>query len=290
MKQSISPKQAARAFGVSESSLKRWCDQGLIPAERTAGGHRRLPISGVLGFVRATGQTIVDPEALGLPASSRAGPRVVSRSRDLLEEALETGNEVACRQILLDLYLGGNRIATLADEVIAPVFRAIGEHWQCARLDVYQERRACEICRRVLDELRLALPPPGDAAPLAIGGAPEEDPYVLPTMLVELVLREAGWRAVSLGSMLPFDTLQTAIRDCPPSLFWLSVSYVEDRERFVAQYADLYRTATDHDTPIIVGGNALDESLRKSMQYAAFCDNLQHLESFLESRRSESAR
>jgi predicted site-specific integrase-resolvase len=27
----LTPKQVARAIGVSESSLKRWCDKGVLP-------------------------------------------------------------------------------------------------------------------------------------------------------------------------------------------------------------------------------------------------------------------
>ena len=38
MNELVSPKQVAHAMGVSESSLKRWCDQGLIPTVRTAAG------------------------------------------------------------------------------------------------------------------------------------------------------------------------------------------------------------------------------------------------------------
>lgn len=37
-----SPKQVARRLGVSESSVKRWLDQGVVPVLRTAGGHRRV--------------------------------------------------------------------------------------------------------------------------------------------------------------------------------------------------------------------------------------------------------
>jgi len=71
MKELISPKQVALALGVSEASLKRWCDKGLIPAIRTAGGHRRLPINGVIHFIRQTGQHLVRPEVLGSDFAGR---------------------------------------------------------------------------------------------------------------------------------------------------------------------------------------------------------------------------
>ena len=69
MKELVTPKQVALAIGVSEASLKRWCDKGLLPFSRTPGGHRRLPISGVMQFVRKTGQSLVEPAVIGLPAT-----------------------------------------------------------------------------------------------------------------------------------------------------------------------------------------------------------------------------
>jgi excisionase family DNA binding protein len=48
VKKLVTPKQVAQAINVSESSLKRWCDQGLLTAIRTAGGHRRLALAAAL--------------------------------------------------------------------------------------------------------------------------------------------------------------------------------------------------------------------------------------------------
>jgi hypothetical protein len=71
MKNLATPKQVTRAIQVSESSVKRWCDKGVIPTHYTAGGHRRVPLSGLLDFLRSTKQQLVRPEVLGLPATTR---------------------------------------------------------------------------------------------------------------------------------------------------------------------------------------------------------------------------
>ncbi|MBN8525321.1 MAG: helix-turn-helix domain-containing protein, partial [Planctomycetes bacterium] len=67
----LSPRDAARALGASESSLKRWVDAGELAARRTMGGHRRIPASEVLRFARAQGIVPRDPSPLGRAA---AGP------------------------------------------------------------------------------------------------------------------------------------------------------------------------------------------------------------------------
>ena len=70
MHEPLSPKQVARAIQVSESSIKRWCDKGVIPTKYTAGGHRRIPLGGLMDFLRSTKHTIAQPEILGLPATT----------------------------------------------------------------------------------------------------------------------------------------------------------------------------------------------------------------------------
>ena len=66
----LSPKQVAHAIGASESSLKRWCDQGLLTTVKTAGGHRRIPVQEVLRFVREQNHAVVEPHILSMPATT----------------------------------------------------------------------------------------------------------------------------------------------------------------------------------------------------------------------------
>ncbi len=287
MRDLLTPKHVARAINVSESSIKRWCDKGVIPARYTAGGHRRLAIADVLEFLRAGKYQIVHPEALGLPPTSGQSTRVLSRAREQLVEALIAGDEGRCRQIAIDLYLAEHSISVICDEVFAAAFREIGERWSCGEAEVYQERRGCEITLRVLYELGAILPQPVEAAPQAIGGAASGDQYSLGTTMAELVLRDAKWNAVSLGDNLPFETMSAAIRKHHPKLFWLSCSHIADELEFLSGYGSLYEEF-GMDVAFVVGGYALTEKVRRQMKYSAFCDNMQHLEGFAQTLRSAS--
>jgi excisionase family DNA binding protein len=281
VKDELTPRQVARAIGVSESSLKRWCDQGLLPTTRTPGGHRRLSMAGVLQFLRESGRNLVEPEQLGLPATSGGGPRVTRRARRRLREALVAGDEDVVRQVIFDLHLAGLALAQVFDEVIAGAFEEVGEGWACGEIEVFEERRACEITLRVLHELGRALPPP-QTFWTAVGGTPEGDPYSLPTVMAELVLRQAGFHARSLGSGLPLETLAAAIRKNCPDLLWLSVSHLADRRQFLDQFRGLSQTAAELRVALVVGGNALSEDVRREMDFTVHCDRMLHLERFVQ--------
>jgi methanogenic corrinoid protein MtbC1 len=275
----VSPKQVARAIGVSESSLKRWCDQGLIATVRTAGGHRKMRISDVLRFVRETNQNLVSPELLNLPATTSGAPLGLARGRPLLVDALLGGNEELARQIIIDLYLAKHPLSIICDEVIAGAFSDIGDRWACHEADTYQERRGCEIAVRIMFDLRQkqrVLP----KAKLAIGGTIEGDVYALPSTMAELVLRESGWNATSLGTSLPFASLCRAVRETKPKLFWLSVSHILPSIDFVREFAELSDACQDAGASLFVGGRVLTEAMRSKMTCTAYCDSMQSLDSF----------
>lgn len=278
MKERLSPRELAEAIGVSESSVKRWSDQGLIPVERTAGGHRRLPIGGVIQFVRNSDMTLVRPELLGLPVT--AAPEATDEDlHAAVVTALADGHEERFRAAVFRLYVEGMRAAEICDRHLAAAFHELGDRWAHGRLEVYEERRGVEVCRNVLYELSQAVPEPPAGAPRAVGGTLEGDWYSLPTAMVAIALKEAGWEARSFGSSHPLETLLAALEDQAPRLFWLSVSWVGDRGAVVEAVNRLHRAAVERGTALVVGGRALDDELKRRMRCSAFCDDLVQVQS-----------
>lgn len=288
MKELLSPKQVARAIGVSESSLKRWCDQGLIQTVRTAGGHRKLPLGDVIRFLRERKHELVCPEVLKMPCCSPQSEIGLEKGRVALAEALLAGNEPLVRQIVFDLYLAKHSISVICDEVLCPAFRDIGIRWECNSADVYQERRSCEFTSRVLYELRRSQPDP-DPAWKAIGGTLENDFYRLPTSMVELVLRDSGWDAISLGASIPSVSLVHAINQAKPRLFWLCVSFIDDPKKFVSDFQPISEACESVGAALAIGGRALTEEIRQQIKFCCYCDKMQHLEQFARTVRRISA-
>jgi methanogenic corrinoid protein MtbC1 len=275
----VSPKQVARAIGVSESSLKRWSDQGLIKTVRTAGGHRKMDVAEVLRYVREHDHALVSPELLGLPPASEHASTGLTHGRARLVDALLAGDELVARQIVFDLYLAKHSRSVIFDEVMAAAFHEIGDRWECREADVYQERRACEIALRVLFDLRRVQQVP-EKTWLATGGTIEGDLYSLTSAMAELVLRDCGFYATSLGTSIPFASLVKAVQETQPKLFWLSVSHIREGLNFITEFAALSQACAAMGTALVVGGRALTVDLRQRMTYAAYCDTMQHLEAF----------
>lgn len=301
LESSFSPKQVAQALQVSESSVKRWCDRGVIRTDRTLGGHRRIPLEHLMEFLESTNRRIVDPGAIGLSdrreledqrqiqrdaiaeLSSRADrfgedPSIANAPflQSQFERALLAGDEAQCRKVISSWYAIHGNMASVADDLMAPTFRVIGQMWECGRADVYQERRGCEICIRLIHELRRLISDPYNEAPFAMGGTSEGDNYQVANQLIEIIFREAGWRTISLGSGVPFSSMASAIQKYRPKVFWLSVSHIDSDDEFLDRF-QRFSEELPPGTMLVVGGRCLSDSLRKKMQFSAYCDSMRQL-------------
>ncbi len=293
---SFTPKQVAVALQVSESSVKRWCDQGAIRTDRTLGGHRRIPLPFLLEFLEATNRRLVDPSAIGLDptqplfgsdSSVRQKQALVAEEPAMLaqfEKALLAGDESTCRKIVSNWFAQHGGITSLADNLLSVAFKSIGDRWECGTVEIYQERRGCEICCQLIHELRRLLPEPQGYAPLAMGGTASGDQYQLPNQLAEIVFRENGWRTISLGTNIPFASLLSAARKHMPKVFWLSVSHIENVDQFVVDYNHFAKNLPK-GVMLVLGGQALNEQVRPSLSYSAHCDSMLQLANLARSAR-----
>lgn len=262
MKPVISPKELAAAIGVSESSLKRWVDNGVVPASKTAGGHRRIAIADAIRFIRETKAPIIEPDALGLNELPRpeATPPVTTDASEQFYLHLRDGRACEARGLLVSLYLSGQSISDLADGPIRSAMKRLGELWRHDSAGVFIEHRATEICVQAVNQLRsvIDVPPTGVTA---LGGALTGDPYLLPSLLVATALAAEGVNAVNLGANTPIDAIAEAARRQSPRIIWLSVTTAAAAESLQHGFDHLLERLGP-DMPAMVIGGAAIESVR----------------------------
>lgn len=279
----VSTQQAAEALGVSVTTIKRWVDDGILPARRTAGGHRKLLLSELLRLVRQG--VLPQPNlsvllGVSLPSAEEG---IDSLAERVLKAAMEHDGPTL-RALLRGACLQGVPMAQLADEVIVPLMRAVGHGWQQGTLDVMREHRITQEVAAVIYELRESLrPSPDPALPRAIGGAPEHDHYILPTLLAQLTLLDCGWNAINLGPHTPPSALDAAVQEFRPRLVWLSATHLVQTEEFLQQFNPLACDWQKRGIVIVVGGQALTESIRTRLVYTSYGDGFRQLAALAQS-------
>jgi MerR family transcriptional regulator, light-induced transcriptional regulator len=280
----LTPAQAARALHLSESSVRRLCDQGALASVRTEGGHRRIRPSAVAAYVRqvdaSAGLSAEQVRAGAGRGGRRAGEsELVARATS----ALVTGDATLLRRLLSDLSLAGQSAAFIADRVLGPALAALGQQWCDGSLSVYREHRASELVLSCLAEARRAYPSHARAR-RAVCAAPEGDPNSIASAVAAWVLAELGYAATTLGANMPFDGLDDALRELRPRLIVLSVSHVADRRACSARCRLLYANASKLGCALAIGGRALTPALRAELSADFFGDTMTHLRDYAQKR------
>ena len=287
----VSPKELAHAIGASESSMKRWADNGHLVVHRTAGGHRRIPINEAVEFIRSRKLKLVRPDILGLAPN-------LDRENDIhadldpaerLHQLLVEGKVLEARGVITSLFLGGMSLAEIADGPMSHSLAKIGEIWLHDREGIIIEHRAMEACICSINVL-LPLVEPKDpaSAPRAIGASLPGDPYLLPNLLASAVLSESGFNATNLGADLPISLLASEARRLRPKIVWVSASVVNDIEGSTSELDHLANEIQSWNGQLIIGGR--ESHLLRTAESATVstCSNMREIVVLAEGIRSAS--
>lgn len=279
----VSTSLAAKALGVGVSSIKRWVDEGVLPAYKTAGGHRKLCLADVLRLAKEKQFPHLDLKQLPMAVPSEV--LIDADPTNALYRHLRDGEAEAAEGLIRSAYLGGMTLGALADNVIQPAMAKIGIEWEAGRLDVMHEHRATHICSQAIHGLKRLLDSRNGSVerPLAVGGSPPSHWHTLANLLAEVVLVEAGWRVVNLGANTPLASFRRSIKELRPKLIWMSINSLDDPETFLKEYQEFYEEASGANAAVAVGGFGLTPQLRARMPYTTFGDGLVHLAAFARS-------
>lgn len=278
----LTPKDLAEAIGVSESSLRRWVDSGEIRMSRTVGGHRRIPLPEAIQFIRKIGANVVRPDLLGLQLESgmEAAHMPELSDEQKLFDVLRAGQRHTARGLLHSWYLDGQSTSTLFDGPVRGAMHRMGELWNHDPRGILIEHQATEICIEAIASLRALLPAPEEHAPLALGGAPENDPYLLPTMMADAVLAEVGFRVVDFGANTPVELLAGEALQRGAKLVWLSISTPQDARKMRAAIRKLANLLIKHRIDVVLGGRHHLECAPRGLQNVSMVSSMGELAAF----------
>ncbi|HEX8634139.1 MAG TPA: B12-binding domain-containing protein [Pyrinomonadaceae bacterium] len=298
----LTSKEAARLLGASEASVKRWADGGLLPSEKTAGGHRRFRPEDVARFKRENGgassaATLRRARGAGADsaaASSRAGERVapsetesdasMEASADSLFDALTRGDAEETAALLVKTYLDGRSLAFIFDRLLATAMRKVGDLWQQGDLTVAEEHLATRAALSALQTLDTVVAEPEANNLLAVCCGAEDDFHELPVLCTELLLKHEGWEVLSLGANTPLYSLTEMVARLHPRLACVASTILGDPSRAVREFRELRATATRVGAAIVLGGAGFaGDNLRLRLPAELYPDNFQQLLDFADS-------
>ena len=278
----LTTKEVARLCRVSDATVKRWEEGGLLKSERTSGGHRRFRAEEIarfqrqqgLGLKRSHGDTTVTTSRLRRDARFSSGSE--------LFQALLAGCEEEAANLLIGEYLRGTSPAEIFDNFMCPALRQIGELWSGGELSVTEEHLATRAACNSVHKLRNVLSVPeiqGDQ--LAMCCAIENDFHELPTYLVQIVMEDEGWEVINFGANTPLYCLTEEIVRYRPQLVCVSATIINDLERFSRDFREFGEQTEKMEVSTVLGGRAFtDNQTRRRLSTAHFIETFAELAGF----------
>jgi excisionase family DNA binding protein len=220
MRNLLTSAEVARLTGVGPTAVKRWADSGTLPCIRTAGGHRRFRRDDVDRFLART-----------------SGGNAGAIWNDWIDVLLHDVDTYAVQSLLF-----GERARRGAWHEVArnlgALLTEIGRRWEAGTLSVLDEHVVSSALQRGISAVVDAMPLDPEA-PRCLLAAAEQDEHTLGLSLVELCLREAGWRTEWAGARTPASAIAERVERGDLAMVALSASQA------LADSASLRRAADE---------------------------------------------
>ncbi|HEY0427734.1 MAG TPA: B12-binding domain-containing protein [Pyrinomonadaceae bacterium] len=280
---SLTTREVARLCHVSDATVKRWEDDGLLKSERTSGGHRRFRAEEIARFQRRQGLGIkrCHGDASILTATARRRDLKLLSGSPIFHTLLG-GCEEEAANLLIGEYLQGKALAEIFDDFVCPAMRQIGELWSSGELTVTEEHLATRAACNAVHKLRNVLPvPETSGGRLAMCCAVEDDFHELPTFLVQIVMENEGWEVANFGANTPLYCLAEEILQYQPKMICISATIIDDIERFSRDFKNFIEQTERLGISIALGGRALsDNQTRRRFAAGHFVETFADLARF----------
>jgi MerR family transcriptional regulator, light-induced transcriptional regulator len=276
----LTTKDVARILLVSEATVKRWADDGLLLPGKTVGGHRRFSIQSVARLRREQG---IGP-ATQAPTKRVRKKMVPGRlpSAESFCDLLLSDNEAEASAQLIHAYLENHALANLFDTTITKAMHRVGDLWFNGVITIADEHLATRLMISALQKLRDVVVI-GEATGLrALCCGIEGDLHELPIHLAEMIFESEGWNTANLGPNTPLFALRDMVAQKKPQLVCISARTFVDLDRGTAEYAQFRKVVEKIDGTTVLGGEGFrDPNLRHRFPADFYAESFGGLSKFV---------
>jgi MerR family transcriptional regulator, light-induced transcriptional regulator len=279
----LTTKEVARLCRVSDATVKRWEDAGLLKSERTSGQHRRFRAEEVARFQREQGLGQKTCHGDQSVQSSLVRRKNLACSTSTLFDLLVSGCEEETANFMIGSFLQGTELTDIFDNLLSPAMRQIGELWYQGELSVSQEHLATRAAHYAVHKLRTSLPLPEMKGKTAFCAAMEGDLHELPSYLAQVTIENEGWEVMNFGANTPLFSLNEEVLQYSPRAVCLSATYMTELERLSREYKTLRENAVKLKVPVILGGKIFeDDHIRRRFPAELYARSFGEVAHFIE--------
>ena len=287
----LTTRQLARIWLVSEATVKRWADTGQLKSARTAGGHRRFPLSEVLRFqaerglgAGAGGVAVGAARGVGHAPGEAQTPAAFDAegTAGMFFEAVVRGRSGEASALLLEARMRGVAVEVVFDRVVAPALRRVGDGWHADVMSVADEHLATSTAVHAVETLAGSTRRAGAHVGEAVCCAAEGEMHTVAVLCVQAALEAAGWGVRNLGGHTPFFALAEYVAKHRPALVCVSSTMQWELEHNARDYAQFAQAALACGARVVLGGEGFrGEAVRARFPADLHAESITELAEFL---------
>ncbi|HEX6251403.1 MAG TPA: MerR family transcriptional regulator [Gemmatimonadaceae bacterium] len=264
---------AAARSGLSQDVLRVWERRYRAVRPTRAPGGQRLYTDADIERLRLLRMATQGGRSIGLIAElpSPSLARLVSDDAAARERTAPAGSAAADPAAAIAAALAATRaldaaqlgnvlrnalaisgVTAFVESITVPFLRSIGDEWHAGRLSPAHEHLASSVAETVLLEATSALTPAREANRILVA-TPSAERHSLGAAIVSTTAAAAGWHVLHLGADLPAADIAEAARSARVQAVALSIVYVDDARRVMAELRQLKRLLPD-DVELFAGG------------------------------------
>jgi excisionase family DNA binding protein len=205
----FTPPQIAKYFAVNESTIKRWILSGKLQADSTPGGHYRVSKEQMNEFL-SSHKKYTSSYVLNRLLKQKETEKLNWKE---YYDSIYKNNTYKAISILRTLYLSGQSLAQIFDQVIIPSLGHIGVEWMEGRLEINMEHRMSFVVSQHIGVLADFIPEnKKKKLPEAILACVPGNTHILPMFMGDAILKQYNFKREVLGINISIDELERAIK------------------------------------------------------------------------------
>jgi excisionase family DNA binding protein len=284
----LSTVDVARLFNVTETTVKRWADEGTLKCQKTPGGHRKFPVRNVIDFAEKnnfepTGAlTMPDHDGLGsaiqVAILRRDFPALV---RAFIEKALSPDRS-DLHTFFSFLYEHRIQLWEIYDLVLRPGMAEIGERWMKGEIGISQEHRASYETLDALARLQAGIlikPQTEESVLFACLG---DELHEIGLRCASYLFEAEGWTTHYVGARTPPPDIVTALGELKPSVVALSITNASDPAQLRQDITGVALAARSRNIRLILGGTGIPAELLDTNLYDGLLRSSRAIHSYID--------
>lgn len=256
----LSTHEVAILLNVTETTIKRWADEGRLPCSKTLGGHRKFDMENIIKFAEKNGIALsgVLPPPMTASQMDQLQLGIITRNyqriADVLFEEIMQSDREGVKDLFLYLFKHHIPFYIIADEIVRPALTKIGDLWEEGKIDVHQEHIASQVVTEALIRIAPDLhrkPSNGLSAAFA---CPEGELHDIGLRCLAYSFESEGWKIFYIGANTPAESIISFAKELKPDLFALSLTIVSDMNKIIDDFKKISDVIHSYGGKMIVGG------------------------------------